>query len=302
MSRERQSFDDDYANLEIPGAFSRKILKTNNKPKKLLQNVVHSLHGPRRKKFKHRKLIVHYPGQILEMDLVDMQKISTKNSNYKYILMTIDCFSKQVWARKLKSKNATETEKAMRSIFEEMWNPVQTIIFDEGKEFHNSLVKKLLKEYSIHSYSILTDKKAGAVERVNKTIKSMIWKYFTENNTSKWINVLDDIVANYNNTYHNTIKMKPSQVSWKNREKVFKNMYPKINTRVKCKLKKGDQVRVAQYKKEFSKGYTINWSRELYTITSVHQQLGVCWYTIADSSGKVYPKSKYYYDLRRVPK
>ena len=302
INRHRKEFDKIYSNLNIPGAFSRKILRKENQPKQLLQNVIHSLHGPRRKKFKRRKLIVHYPGQIIEMDLVDMQKLSTKNSNHKYILMTIDCFSKKVWARKLKTKNGLETAKAMRSIFEEMNFPVHTIIFDEGKEFYNKHVKKLLNEYVITYYSILTEKKAGAVERVNKTIKSIIWKYFSEKKTNRWVDVLPKIIENYNKTYHRTIKMSPNEVNWNNREQVFKNMYPKVNTIVKCKLKKGDNVRVAQYKKEFSKGYKINWSRDIYTIVRVYQRLGVCWYKIADSSGKVYPKSKYYYDLRRVPK
>ena len=295
---DRSTFDENYANLDNPGACSRKILRFDNKPKQLIKNVVHSLHGPRRKKFKRRRIIVNYPGQIIEMDLVYMQKLATRNYNYKYILMTIDCFSKKVWARKLKTKKGPETAKAMKSIFEDMSNPVQTIIFDEGKEFYNKYVNQLLTEYIIDSYSILTEKKAGAVERVNRTIKSIIWKYFSEKNTSKWIDVLPKIIGNYNNTFHTTIKMAPNQVNWENRETVFKNMYPKINETVKCKLKKGDKVRVGQYKALFSKGYNINWSRDIYTIVGIHQRMGVCWYKIADSSGKIYPKSKYYYDLR----
>ena len=297
---DRSTFDEVYYNLDNPGAFSRKILRYDNRPKELLKNVVHSLHGPRRKKFKRRRLIVHYPGQIIEMDLVDMQKLATRNSNYKYILMAVDCFSKKVWARKLKTKKGPETAMAMKSIFEDMSDPVQTVIFDEGKEFYNKYVKKLLTDYIIHSYSILTEKKAGAVERVNKTIKSIVWKYFSEKNTSKWIDILPRIVENYNNTFHTTIKMTPNEVNWENREIVFRNMYPRINDVITCKLKKGDKVRVAQYKAIFSKGYKINWSRDIYTVVGSHQRLGVCWYNIADSSGKVYPKSKYYYDLRLV--
>ena len=48
------------------------------------------------------------------------------------------------------------------------------------------------------------------------------------------------------------------------------------------------------------KGYTINWSEQVFTITKVKQRLGVCWYQISDQSGKIYPKLKYYYDLRLV--
>ena len=296
------SFDKKFTNLDNPGAYSRKILHyiKNTDIKDLRQNHVYSLHGPRRKKFPHRKLIVYYPGQIVQMDLVDMQKISTKNKNFKYILMIIDCFSKKLWAVPLKSKRGDEVARNLKEIFETMKNPIQTVIFDEGLEFKNHQVDKLFKQYGIYSYSILTEKKAGAVERVNRTIKSLIWKYFTDHNTEKWIDIFPKIIENYNKTYHTTIKMAPNDVDWTNREKVFKQMFPKMNVIRDCKLAKGSKVRVAKYKKEFEKAYTINWSKEIFTVVGIRQQLGVCWYKIADQSGKIYPKFKYYYDLRLV--
>ena len=77
-------------------------------------------------------------------------------------------------------------------------------------------------------------------------------------------------------------------------------MYPDINDRVKCKLKEGDRVRVAIYKDIFKKGYTQNWTKEIYIVDKVSQRAGVCWYKIKDQSGKIYPKGKYYYDLNLV--
>ena len=214
--------------------------------------------------------------------------------------MIIDCFSKKVWAEPLKSKRGDEVASKIKTVFENMKYPVQTVIFDEGLEFKNNHVKKLFLQYGIHSYSILTEKKAGAVERVNRTIKSIIWKYFTDKNTQKWIEVLPNIINNYNSTYHRTIKMSPNDVSFENREKVFKNMFPKIHASRVCRLARGNKVRVAKYKNFLEKGYTINWSEQIFTITKIKQRLGVCWYQISDQSGKIYPKLKYYYDLRLV--
>ena len=301
MTPNLTEFDENFTNFDQPGAYSRKILHyLKQKEKELRKNKVYSLHGPRRKKFPRRKLIVYYPGQIIQMDLVDMQKISTKNKNFKYILMIIDCFSKKTWAEPLKSKRGEEVAVKIKNVFENMKYPVQSVIFDEGLEFKNRQVKKLFHQYGIHSYSILTEKKAGAVERVNRTIKSIIWKYFTDKNTQKWIEVLPKIVNNYNSTYHRTIKMAPNDVSFENREKVFKKMFPKISASRVCKLAVGNKVRVALYKKIFKKGYTINWSEEIFTVTKIKQRLGVCWYQISDQSGNIYPKFKYYYDLRLV--
>ena len=299
--RNRTKFDEDFTNFDQPGAYSRKILRyIKNKEKELRKNEAYSLHGPRRKKFPRRKLIVYYPGQIIQMDLVDMQKISTKNKNFKYILMIIDCFSKKAWAEPLKSKSGGEVAGKIKTVFENMKYPVQTVIFDEGKEFDNQKVDKLFRQYGIHSYSILTDQKAAAVERLNRTVKSIIWKYFTDKNTQKWIEVLPKIINNYNSTFHRTINMAPNDVSFENRKRVFKKMFPKINASRVCKLKLGSRVRVALHKKIFEKGYTINWSEEVFTVTKIKQRLGVCWYQISDQSGKIYDKLKYYYDLRLV--
>jgi hypothetical protein len=98
------------------------------------------LHKPRRKKFKRRRIITHYPYQIVQMDLMDLQQLSESNSNYKYILLSIDCFSKKIWLRKLNTKTGIETAKAIKSIIIDMDWPPQTVIFDEGLEFYNKYV------------------------------------------------------------------------------------------------------------------------------------------------------------------
>ena len=283
-----------YKDLSHPGAFSSKIKRY------LRQNVTHSLHKPVRHNFKRRRIITKYPGQIVQMDLVDMQKFSGSNSNYNYILVVIDLFSKKLWLRALKTKEGKETSNAIRSIFHHMEHPIQTVIFDEGKEFANKYVRLLFDQFSIHSYSILTKTKAGAVERVNKTIKQKIFKYFTETGKKRWINILEELQDNYNNTYHSTIKMTPNSVTMKNRKKVFKTMYPRINDTITCRLKVGDRVRVALNKEIFEKGYTVNWSTEIFEIINTFQRSGVCWYRLRDSNGKVYPKGKYFYQLNKV--
>ena len=229
-----------------------------------------------------------------------MRNLSGSNSNYNYILLAIDQFSKKLWLRKLKTKTGGETADAIKSIIVDMDFPPQTVIFDEGKEFYNKHVDMLFAQYNIHSYSIQTSTKAGAAERANRTIKTLIWKYFTEHNTKRWVDQMSEIQSNYNNTYHRVIKRTPNEVTWKDRKAVFKDMFPEINDRVKCKLKEGDRVRVAIYKDIFKKGYTQNWTTEIFTIVKVLQKAGVCWYKIADQSGKIYPKSKYYYDLNLV--
>ena len=80
--------------------------------------------------------------------------------------------------------------------------------------------------------------------------------------TSKnvYIDKLDDIVNEYNNTYHRIIKMKPVDVK--------DNAYIDFNKEVNdySKFKVGDHLRISKYKNIFSKGYTQNWSEEVFVI------------------------------------
>ena len=69
-----------------------------------------------------------------------------------------------------------------------------------------------------------------------------------------YINKLDDIVNEYNNTYHRTIKMKPDDVKDK-----------KVNDK-DPKFKVGNHVRISKYKNIFAKGYTPNWSEGVFAI------------------------------------
>ena len=277
-----------------PGAYTNKLLKY------LRRNKTHSLFKRKRRKFPRRKIITRYPGNIVQSDLIDMQKFSGRNSGYNYILVVIDCFSKKLWTRPLKTKRGQETADALRSILESMRYPVQTMIFDEGLEYVNKYVSNLLNEFNIHSYHIKSRLKASTAERVNRTIKQALWKIFYEAKKTRWVDVIDSIVDNYNKTYHTTIKMSPDEVTWENRKQVFEHSFPKIKDRITCRLKKGDKVRVQLNKDIFEKGFTQNWSNDIFTIEASFQKNGVCWYRIKDERGNIYPKYKYFYELNKV--
>ena len=114
--------------------------------------------------------------------------------------------------------------------------------------------------------------KASIAERFVKTIKGKMWKYMTENETKKIIDVLDDLVKEYNNTEHSTIKMTPTEASKKeNEEKVFNTAYIVDETKrnIKIDLKVNDRVRITRKKKEGAKGYEANWSDEIFKIREI---------------------------------
>ena len=70
--------------------------------------------------------------------------------------------------------------------------------FDEGKEFYNVGVRELLKSHNVEYFSTQSDKKAAVVERFNRTLKTIMWKYFYSKGTYNWLDVLDELTKNYN--------------------------------------------------------------------------------------------------------
>ena len=86
------------------------------------------------------------------------------------------------------------------------------IRLDKGSEFYNTHFKKWLKNNNIELYSTHNEGKSVAAERFIRTLKNKIYKYMTSISKNVYIDILDDIVNEYNNTYHRTIKMKPIDV------------------------------------------------------------------------------------------
>ena len=93
----------------------------------------------------------------------------------------------------------------------------------------------------------------------------MIQKHLTATNTSRYIDILQKLIDEYNNRYHSSIKMTPFQASDpENREKVLRNLYSDIKDAKKSKphFRVGDKVRIYRYKRTFEKGYKPNWTKE----------------------------------------
>lgn len=190
----------------------------------------------------------------------------------KYILTVINIFSKKAYARALKNKSAPEVTKAMKSILDSLNHPIRNLHVDEGKEFYNSPMKKMMQQRNINMYSTFGTKKAAIVERFNRTLKNKMWKQFSLRGSYKWIDILDSLVHDYNQTKHRTIKMKPNDVTPNDEHFLLNTVYKSFGiTSNKSKFKIGDFVRMSKYKHIFEKGYTPNWTAEVFKISKVQK-------------------------------
>ena len=125
------------------------------------------------------------------------------------------------------------------------------------------LLKKWLKD-NIEMYSIHNEGKSVVAERFIRTLKTKIYKYMTSISKNVYIDKLDDIVNEYNNTYHRTIKMKPVDV----KDNTYIDSNKEVNDK-DPKFKVGDHVRISKYKNIFAKGYTPNWSEEGFAVSKI---------------------------------
>ena len=115
-----------------------------------------------------------------------------------------------------------------------------------------------------------------------------MWKYFTANNTQKYIDVLPSMVDKYNSRYHRSIKLTLSDArNPESYQHVHNALYAKVNARkaTSPKYHVGDKVRRTRKKGTFEKGFTPNWTEEVFTISSVKATKPPT-YTIKDTLGE----------------
>lgn len=134
--------------------------------------VVNELHKPARKNFRRRRVIINGFNDLYQADLVEMLPYSKHNSNFKYVLIVIDTFSKYIWALPVNNKSAKEIVIAMKKILKKP-NIPKNLQTDLGKEFYNSEFSKLMKNLGINHYSTFSNVKASIIERSNRTLKNI---------------------------------------------------------------------------------------------------------------------------------
>ena len=232
------------------------------------------LHKPVRKRFQKRSVFAKQVDDIWTADLVGMLPYSRSTSGYKYLLTVIDVdvFSNHGWIVPLKTKTGKEVAMAFHKLFSSTNAPPSRLWTDKGTEFYNQQLKRVLAANNVTLYSAENEEKSNVVERWNRTVKNIMWKYFTTNNTQKYIDVLPSMVEKYNNTFHRSTKLKPTDARKPvNYKHIHNALYAKVNARKATvpKFHIGDKVCIVRKKGTFEKGFTPNWTEEVFTITAV---------------------------------
>lgn len=252
--------------------------------------IVDELHKPARKNFPRRQTVVKGIHDLYQADLVEMKPYSRINKGYKYILTVIDCFSKVSNAVPLKNKSGQSITEGMKHILQKIGKGIKNLQTDDGTEFFNKQFSQLMKKHNINHYSTFSEKKAAIVERFNRTLKTAMYKKFSERGSYIWHDILPILITNYNKRKHRTIGMKPIEVNKSNErtvlDRIRKNTKPAIDKKKPSKFSIGDQVRISKYKHVFAKGYLPNWTNEVFTVHRVQPTIPET-YILKDSKGEI---------------
>lgn len=293
-----------YSSLNNLAETMKHKMKRDDIRKWLQSQDTYTLHKPVQRRFSRNKYILSNFNELWQADLSDMRTYSQYNDGFNYILCVIDVFSKYAFARPMKKKDSETVKKCFESIFAEAKATPRHIQSDKGTEFVSKNVRNYFKNKNINYYTTNNpDIKASIVERFQRTLKMKMWRYFTHNNTYRYIDILKDLLHSYNHSFHSSIKMCPCDVNSNNIMTVWRNLYEKYYSMKRKELpglNVGDHVRITKYKHIFQKGYETNWSDEIFVISAIISRSPWCVYTLKDLQGEPITGTFYSKELQKV--
>lgn len=209
-----------------------------------------------------------------QIDLLDMSSYSAKNKGMNWIMIAVDVFTRRARAIPLKSKKSSDVLIGLKKIISEGGQPVEYMM-DSGPEWINKSVQSFLNEKKIamNVNEVGNHQKLGIIDAFSKTIKAMIFKHFTANKTTEWVDQLDKFIKIYNDNDHKGLPdMAPNDVDGnvKNETVVRQNNREKATKETEHNLKVGSIVRI-RIIKQFKKGFEETFTRDTFNVIKLYK-------------------------------
>ena len=284
-----------YAKFNFPSADKFKKILERNGINATLKEVkefikkqsINQIHKEKKKIKNNQEFITALNAfEIVQIDLLDYQKYAKQNKGFNYILIIVDIFSRKAFAEPIKNKKPISVLNAFKKIVPEQFRlpsgstgsqpRVKVIEHDDGKEYLADFLK-YIRENDIVNITFETGNhnSLGIIDRLSRTLKSSIEKQFNYRNTTKYYDILPEIIDAYNNSPHNSLGERTPNDILKNEDDyklVQKINIQKIqfnNSLNKVKPKVGEKVRTLVKKGNFTKGYKLSYSTKVYVIKKI---------------------------------
>lgn len=268
---------------KYPGKFSKYFIQ------KWLDGIdSYSVQKQARHKFKTLQVRVNSIDAQFEADLSYVGNLAKENDKIKYLLFVIDVFSRYLWIEPLIDKTAKSVLNGLKRVFSKR-KPVRLRV-DKGSEFVNRWVKQYLKDNNIRLFTTQNPPKANYVERVQRTIKLLLWRYLRYKRNYRYIDHLQQLVDNYNETPHRSLNYTaPKDVTKLNEADLWAFMYLKKSQKGKqkrripsFKFKVDDLVRISYLKHPFRRTYQQQYTGELFKVAKRYRKQGIPLYKLKD--------------------
>lgn len=261
-----------FSGLERLYAFVRKDKKFDI-PKSIIeewlqQQEVYTTHAIKKKSKFQTPVVV--PGLKYQFDIDTGFLPSNAKKGLKQFILAIDVFSRKVAARAIKSLKSREVVTALQEILNDLGFP-KKIRTDQGTEYKNKDVKKLLDELRIEHYVAYPPNKANYAERAIRSIKNTLYKFMQSQKSKQWTDeMLQAVVEGYNKREHSSIGMAPNKVTKRNEADIwFQQQADNMRNTpspIPFKFQLNDAVRVRIFKSSFEKDFQIKFSQQIYFI------------------------------------
>lgn len=261
----------------------------------------YTLYRPTARRFPRLRTIPTGLNTDWQADLTLFNAIKDFNDNYKYILVCVDVLSRKIYAEPVKEKSAQHMRPAFDAIFERSGTLPWKLFTDRGLEFESREMLQYFEKKDILKFRAHTNKvlKATVAERANRTIKDRLYKYFSQRNTLRWMDVLQKIVDAINHSVCRSTGMRPIDVNEANAPDLRRRIYGDTRHAAvrKTKFNVGDQVRVVKKKVLFTKGLA-PYSDVIYTVAAVLKHKRPVVYLLKDYFNR--PLKGYFYEKELV--
>ena len=252
----------------------------------------YGLYRPARKKYERNKITTQFCGEVVQIDIMDMQWVKDENDGYLYSLISYDTFCKYLTTFPLRNRKPDSIIEGLEDLIENLPFSILNIYWDKEGSFLSRQVQSWLKEHEIANYTTTSQVKAPGVERVIRTIRLACSRFFESSKTKRWIEFLPNFVASYNDRKHSTTKHRPLDLANDPLLTVESTQMSKTNVRLPPI---GSYVRLNLHRGVFGKESRGTWSKEVFRVKQHRNSLPIPMIYIEDLmgeaiSGGLYPQ------------
>lgn len=275
------------------------LVKASGLPRRKVLEFLHSnnaytLFRGVKRKFPRLMARARHINEIWCADLAQMDKLAKDNGDVKYLLVTIDIFSRFVRVQPMKNKYAKTAKDALiKMITSERNQQPKKLWVDQGREFEGEF-KAYCRDLGIHVYHTFSETKAAYAERAIRSLKNLVYRYMEETSSRKYLPKLQTFVKTMNSRVNRSIKMAPKDVT---NSDINRFNHVNYSKRKKLKFKIGDYVRISIADKAFRRGFNPQFQREIFRIVGIPTRHPDATYTLLDKNNEMVDGKFYDDDL-----